>query len=106
MMNTSAEPTQILAEIANLLRAQGVRTQTPWESVLWTAEDIGAHLQVSPRTVAEKYAPQPSFPRPVNPGGGHNRWLAHEIIDWIDSSRRPKPRRTPKVAQTCNGTPA
>lgn len=93
-MNQTVTETQLLAEIANLLRAQATRTQVPWESVLWTAEDIGAHLQVSPRTVAEKYAPRPDFPCPVTPGGGHNRWLAHEIIDWVSSTRRPKSRAT------------
>jgi predicted DNA-binding transcriptional regulator AlpA len=87
-----AEQTKLLTDIATLLRTQNAHKQVPWESVLWDAEDIAAHIKVSPRTVAEKYAPRPGFPRPVHPGGGHARWYAHEILDWVESTRKAKPR--------------
>lgn len=82
----------VLQDLAAMLRKQ---TQAvPFEYVLWTPDEIAAHLQVSPRTVAEKYAPRPGFPRPVHPGGGHARWYAAEVIDWIETSRVKKPRGT------------
>ena len=64
---------------------------TPWEQVLWTADDIADYLQVGARTVSEKYAPRPDFPRALRPGGGYPRWLAHEITDWATSARPAKP---------------
>lgn len=87
-----SEQTRILLDISSLLRVQTTQGKVPWESVLWDADDIAAHIKVSPRTVAEKYAPRPGFPRPVHPGGGHARWYAHEIIDWVESTRKAKPR--------------
>lgn len=81
---------RLLEEITSLLRTQ---KQVPWDNVLWTTEDIAEHLKVSPRTVAEKYACQPSFPRAVRPGGGHARYYATEIVDWVWSTRDRKLRR-------------
>ena len=76
-----------LEEIAELLRRQDV----PWEARLWTAADVGAYCDVSARTVAERWAPRPDFPRPVRVAGGHARWYASEIVDWVakfQSNRR------------------
>lgn len=63
----------------------------PWEQVLWTPDQIAEYLSVSPRTVAEKYAPRPDFPRALRPGGGHPRWLAHEVCTWATESRPARP---------------
>jgi predicted DNA-binding transcriptional regulator AlpA len=80
--------TGLLQNIAALL----AQKQVPFEEQLWTADDIAAHLQVSPRTVGEKYAPLPGFPRAARLGGGVRRWYAHEILDWVRSTRQPKSR--------------
>lgn len=61
----------------------------PWDKVLWTAEDIGKYLDLSPRTVAERYAVRPDFPLAVKPGG-MRRWYAHEIETWLESTRERK----------------
>lgn len=65
----------------------------PSGEVLWTAEDIARHLSVSQRTVGEKYAPLPGFPRPVRLGGGVRRWYMEEVLEWVASTRQPKPRK-------------
>ena len=80
---------QLLEDIARMLRNP---SQVPWEHVLWSVDDIAAYLQVKPRTVSENYACQPSFPRATHPGGGHARYYAHEIVDWVATHRVPKPR--------------
>ncbi len=54
----------------------------PLADTLWSAEDVGKYLHVSARTVAERYAVHPKFPRARKPGGGHPRWVASEVIDW------------------------
>lgn len=58
----------------------------PWEHQLWTAEEVGAHLRVSPRTVLERYAARPGFPKAVRPGG-YPRWYAAEICEWVAETR-------------------
>ncbi len=68
-----------LDEIAELLRRQDV----PFDARLWTASDIGVYCDVSHRTVAERWAPRPDFPRAVRVAGGHPRWYASEVIEWV-----------------------
>lgn len=86
---THPELASSLGEILALLRRE---QQVPWESVLWDADDIASHLKVSARTVGEKYAPLPGFPRPTRLGGGVRRWYAHEILTWVESTRQARPR--------------
>lgn len=78
-----------LDQIEALIRAP----QAPTDQRLWTADDIASHLSVSPRTVGEKYAPLPGFPRPVRLGGGVRRWYMEEILDWVASTRQLRPGR-------------
>jgi predicted DNA-binding transcriptional regulator AlpA len=58
----------------------------PDEARLWTAEDIGQYLQMSPRTVSEKLAARPGFPKPIRLGV--KRWYMREILEWARRSRR------------------
>ena len=53
---------------------------------LWTAEDIGRHLNLSPRTVSEKLAMQPGFPKPLKLGV--KRWYMVEVLAWARKTRR------------------
>jgi predicted DNA-binding transcriptional regulator AlpA len=60
-------------------------------NALLNATDIADILRVAPRVVAEKYAMQPDFPKPIRlpslKGKGHLRWRAEEINEWIESLR-------------------
>lgn len=50
------------------------------------ADGVGAMLSVGGRTVLERYAPRPDFPKPARVG--HPRWLASEITAWMERQRR------------------
>jgi predicted DNA-binding transcriptional regulator AlpA len=55
-------------------------------AVRWLdAEGVGALLSISPRTVLERYAPRPDFPRPMREG--HPRWKASEVLEWAERCR-------------------
>ena len=61
----------------------------PIEYVLWTTDEIGAYLKVSPNKVVERYASQPGFPKrieiPTAEGRvTHPRWKAIEVIEWVN----------------------
>lgn len=58
----------------------------PNEARLWTADDIGQYLHLSPRTVSEKLAMQPGFPKPLKLGV--KRWYMVEVIAWAKRTRR------------------
>lgn len=73
-----------------------MKTNTPEQSdaaadSLMTAADIAKLLQVSTRSVAEKYSMHPHFPvalrLPSPKGQGDRRWKRKEIMAWIDSLR-------------------
>ena len=83
-MSDTPQTIVLLQDIVTLLK----QTQaTPWKQLLWSAEDIARHLGVSPRTVAERYAPRPDFPVPTLIGKSY-RWYAHEVCDWVAEQRR------------------
>lgn len=71
----------IVAKLDELIAAVKA-SQLPLDAQLWSAEQIGEYLGVSARTVAERYAVHPRFPKARKPGGGHPRWVAAEVIDW------------------------
>lgn len=52
---------------------------------LWTAEDIAQYLRMSPRTVSEKVAMKPGFPRPLKLGV--KRWYMVEVLAWAKKYR-------------------
>jgi predicted DNA-binding transcriptional regulator AlpA len=49
---------------------------------LWSRKDCARYLRYDVRTM-ERVAKLPNFPHPLRPGGGHPRWLAAEIIEWV-----------------------
>lgn len=78
--------TDIVQQIADRLDEVLRRGYVPTEKQLWSAEDVAAYLGVTKRTVAERYAPLPSFPKarqlPSTGRRGLLRWSAKEIMDW------------------------
>lgn len=79
-----------LAPILERLAAALERPPIPPEKVLWDAERVGEYLGVSPRTIAERWALQKDFPRPIMLGSdarAMKRWKAQEIIKWAERQR-------------------
>lgn len=64
------------------------KPHTPDNKELWTAEQIAQYLGVSTRQVAERYAHDTTFPKPVRfPGGTTRRWVKSEILALPDRWR-------------------
>ncbi|MES9841248.1 MAG: helix-turn-helix domain-containing protein [Candidatus Thiodiazotropha endolucinida] len=67
-----------------------LRTHIPVEVDMWGPDEIASYLKVSRRTVAERYAARPDFPKchrlPTEKDGGRGmlRWKASEIIEWAE----------------------
>jgi predicted DNA-binding transcriptional regulator AlpA len=53
---------------------------------LWTKEQVADFLQLSPRTVAEKYQIREDFPKPFR--CPRLRWDADEIERWVKKQRQ------------------
>lgn len=73
----------LLEDISAQLRRN---SSTPWDQLLWSAEDIAAHMGLSKRTVSDRFACRPDFPTPVRLGGSY-RWYAHEVCAWVEENR-------------------
>lgn len=73
--------------IEELIRRIVTEVTIPDEQRLWTAEDIAQYLNMAPRTVAEKLAARPDFPKPLNLGV--KRWYMVEVLAWARKTRRP-----------------
>lgn len=86
---TDALIERIAAEVAGR-----IAPPIPVEIDLWDAERIANLLKVGVRQVAERYASEPGFPRPILlPNGGakqNRRWKATEILEWIETLQRKK----------------
>lgn len=59
---------------------------------LWTADDVAAYLDVSPRQVSERYAARPDFPAPVclptiEGAKRTRRWFPADIQKWARSHK-------------------
>jgi predicted DNA-binding transcriptional regulator AlpA len=85
----STDPTaEIIDTLTQRLDHVLRRGYVPPERQLWSAQDIAAYLGVSPRTVAERYAPRPDFPAPIRlPSTGQaglKRWKAAEVMTWAE----------------------
>lgn len=52
----------------------------PLDKTLWTKEQVGKYLEVSPRTLERLYRAS-GFPKPKMIGHSP-RWIAAEVIDW------------------------
>lgn len=75
----------ILERLATVLE----RPPLPPDRILWDAARVGEYLGVAPRTVAEKWAHRPGFPKAIALGGERalRRWKAKEVMDWAERQR-------------------
>lgn len=82
-----------LEELAHEI-ATRIGPPIPIERQLWTSDDAAAYLRVSRRTVAERYAARPDFPKAIplpSEGSGkreQRRWPAIEVINWAMKRQR------------------
>lgn len=92
-MNDSynAAESVIIQSLADHLDHVLRRGYVPPDRQLWSADDAAAYLGVSKRTVAERYAVRPDFPRPIRlPSTGTRgllRWKAAEVMKWAEARR-------------------
>lgn len=71
--------------------AEHIRPVVPIDRALWSAADAAQYLGVTPRTVSERYAALPDFPKairlPSTGSRGLARWKAGEVIRWAEGRR-------------------
>jgi predicted DNA-binding transcriptional regulator AlpA len=82
-----------MMDIESLAEAiRNLAPTVPLNRAIWSPDDVADYLRVARRTVAEKYANDPKFPRPIrlNVTGnrGMLRWKASEIMAWVEDSKR------------------
>lgn len=99
-LNTPSEIEQLAKAIA-----ANIAPQLPLDITLWNATKCADYLDAETKTFANRYAPLPSFPRPIKAdtvtGRGNPRWIAQEVIDWFlshrdEAERRRRPRNAAK----------
>lgn len=60
------------------------------ENAIWNAADVADYLRVSKRTVTERYAAKPWFPKPFqlpsDKGRGRLRWYRKDIEKFVADS--------------------
>lgn len=86
-MNAPAS-TDLIDKLACAVASHMART-IPIDLELWTVKEIGEYLKIAPNKVVERYASLPDFPKRIelpNSSGGksHPRWLAREVIRWVE----------------------
>lgn len=86
--HTASTEADIIQSLAAHLDQVLRRGYIPPDRQLWSADDAAAYLGVSKRTVAERYAVRPDFPRPIRlPSTGTRgllRWKAAEVMKWAE----------------------
>lgn len=55
----------------------------PVEDQLWDTETCAKYMRISKSRFQQVIAPLPSFPKSFKLAGGHPRWMAGEVIDWV-----------------------
>jgi hypothetical protein len=62
----------------------------PFAVDLWSHKEVAEYLKCTPRQVADRYAKIDGFPKPAGPRGMHPRYLAKEVVAWVDGQRERK----------------
>lgn len=76
-----------IEHITDLMKyLNAAQSPVPLNRAVWSARQIAAYLDVSPRYVTERLATQTGFPEPKrmpSPKGlGNLRWQASDVIAW------------------------
>ena len=56
----------------------------PFAVDLWSHKEVAEYLKCTPRQVADRYAKIDGFPKPAGPRGMHPRYLAKEVVAWVE----------------------
>jgi predicted DNA-binding transcriptional regulator AlpA len=76
------------SDIDRLLEHLAAPSPVPLNRAVWSARQVAAFLDCSPRHVVERLSNQPDFPparrMPSRSGRGSLRWKATDILDWWD----------------------
>lgn len=85
---TMSELTELLDRVEKIAS----RPVIPADVALWDSAHVGAYLQCTGRTVCERYAPMPDFPKAirlptVTGSRGHPLWPAQEVMAWAAKYR-------------------
>ncbi|MCG7865447.1 MAG: helix-turn-helix domain-containing protein [Candidatus Thiodiazotropha taylori] len=76
----------IISGVVTTLRM--TNSPVPPEKDLWGPDEVANYLKVNRRTVAERYAARPDFPKVAKrlPGErGQLRWRAKDIMKWANN---------------------
>lgn len=70
------------------LKAVMAANSIPFDKRYLDAEGVAAMMCVSVGHFRERIACKPSFPKPKRPTGGHARWKATDIEEWMDEQTK------------------
>lgn len=59
----------------------------------WDAETCAKYLGVSRSTFDKTIRPTPKFPKAFKLAGGHPRWMAGEVIEWVKKQKEEQNRK-------------
>jgi hypothetical protein len=80
---------ELIDELAEAI-ARHLPRRIPFAVELWRYREIAEYLKCTPRQVADRYAKIDGFPKPAGPRGMHPRYLAKEVVAWVDGQRERK----------------
>jgi predicted DNA-binding transcriptional regulator AlpA len=59
----------------------------------WSIETCAQYLGISKSRFQQVIAPLPSFPKSFKLAGGHRRWMAGDVIDWVRTEYKKQTSR-------------
>lgn len=78
-----SEESELLTKIVGMLTAAAIPPKLRWLD----ADGVGAMLGYSAQHVRERLACKADFPKASRPDGGHPRWKAAEVDEWMERQR-------------------
>ncbi|MBN9125806.1 MAG: hypothetical protein BGO99_09960 [Nitrosospira sp. 56-18] len=79
-----------ISDLVKVIERAIDRPAVPLDLALWSGDDIAVYLRRDRRTVMERLACLPDFPKAIklpSPSGGKGQplWVAKEIMEWARS---------------------
>jgi len=62
------------------------------ENQPWDTETCAKYMMISKSRFQQVIAPLPSFPKSFKLAGGHPRWMAGDVIEWVRSEYEKQTR--------------